>query len=72
MDVYNLTNANTTFNVRTGTGETPIRVGGDPNVAQTRIATFLSPTGVLGPRIIRFNLTYWFGGRSRAVVLKKK
>ncbi len=63
MDVYNLTNANTTFNVRTGTGETPIRVGGDPNVAQTRIATFLSPTGVLGPRIIRFNLTYWFGGR---------
>ena len=48
---------------RTGTGETPIRVAGDPNVAADAIATFLSPTGVLGPRIIRFNLTYWFGGR---------
>ena len=24
-------------------------------------ATFNSPTGALGPRIIRLNLTYWFG-----------
>ncbi len=60
MDVYNLTNANTTFNVRTGTGLTNIRVAGDPTAPQTPITTFLSPTGVLGPRIIRFNFTYWF------------
>jgi carboxypeptidase family protein/TonB-dependent receptor-like protein len=60
MDVYNLTNANTTFNVRNGTGTTNIRVAGDPAAPQTPIQTFLSPTGVLGPRIIRFNFTYWF------------
>ena len=60
MDVYNLTNANTTFDVRTGTGRTNIRVAGDPAAPQTPIQTFLSPTGVLGPRIIRFNITYWF------------
>jgi Carboxypeptidase regulatory-like domain/TonB-dependent Receptor Plug Domain len=60
MDVYNLTNANTTYNVRTGSGRTNVRVAGDPSVAQTPIQTFLSPTGVLGPRIIRFNFTYWF------------
>src|SRR5207344_1565922 len=43
MDVYNLTNANTTYGARTGTGLTNIRVGGDPTVPQTQIATFLSP-----------------------------
>ena len=60
MDVYNLTNANTTFNVRTGTGTTNIRVAGNPAAPQTPIQMFFSPTGVLGPRIIRFNITYWF------------
>jgi|SoiMethySBSTD1v2_1073268.scaffolds.fasta_scaffold11922_4 hypothetical protein len=60
MDVYNLTNANTTYSVRTTTGLTNIRVAGDANAPQTPIQTFLSPTGVLGPRIIRFNFTYWF------------
>ena len=61
MDVYNLTNANTTYEVRTGTGRTNVRYANDPNQPITTIPTFLSPTGVLGPRIIRFNLTYWFG-----------
>jgi hypothetical protein len=60
MDVYNLTNANTTYSVRTGSSRTNIRVAGDPSAPQTPIQTFLSPTGVLGPRIIRFNFTYWF------------
>lgn len=60
MDVYNLANANTVYSVRTSTGQTNIRVAGDPNAPLTRIASFLSPTGVLGPRIIRFNVTYWF------------
>jgi hypothetical protein len=63
MDVYNLTNANTMWGARTGTGLTNIRVGGDPTVPQTQIATFYSPSNVLGPRIIRFNFTFWFGGR---------
>ena len=61
MDVYNVTNANTTYSVRTGTGRTNVRYANDPTQPQTSIATFMSPTGVLGPRIIRFNLTYWFG-----------
>jgi hypothetical protein len=61
MDVYNLTNANTMWQARTGTGLTNIRVGGDPTVPQTQITTFYSPTNVLGPRIIRFNFTFWFG-----------
>ena len=61
MDVYNVTNANTTYSVRTGTGTTNVRYANDPNQPTTPIATFMSPTGVLGPRIIRFNLTYWFG-----------
>lgn len=60
MDVYNLTNANTTYDVRTGSSRTNIRVAGDPAAPQTPIQTYLSPTGVLGPRIIRFNITYWF------------
>jgi len=63
MDVYNLTNANTTYNVRTTTGLSSIRVNGDPTAPVTQIASFNSPTGVLGPRIIRFNIAYWFGSR---------
>lgn len=61
MDTYNLTNANTIYDVRTGTGRTNIRFANDPSQPVTQIATFLSPTGALGPRIIRFNFTYWFG-----------
>jgi hypothetical protein len=61
MDVYNVTNANTVYSVRTGTGRTNIRYANDPSEPVTQIATFLSPTGALGPRIIRFNITYWFG-----------
>jgi hypothetical protein len=62
MDVYNLTNTNTIFGVRTGTGLTNIRYANDPEQPITQIPTFMSPTGALGPRIIRFNVTYWFGG----------
>ncbi|MEZ5315796.1 MAG: carboxypeptidase regulatory-like domain-containing protein [Vicinamibacterales bacterium] len=60
LDVYNLTNANTTYAVRTTSTLTSIRVAGDPNAPVTQIPSFLSPTGVLGPRILRFNVTYWF------------
>jgi hypothetical protein len=60
MDVYNLFNANTTYDVRTGTGRTNVRYANDPTRPTTGIQTYLSPTGVLGPRIIRFNITYWF------------
>jgi hypothetical protein len=64
MDVYNLTNANTVYDVRTGTGRTNVRYANDPAQPVTQIPTFMSPTGALGPRIIRFNATYWFGAGS--------
>jgi hypothetical protein len=61
VDIYNLTNANTVFNVRQNTGLTNVRQAGDPNGQINRIPTFLSPTGILGPRIIRFNVGFSFG-----------
>ena len=64
MDAYNLTNSNTVYSVRTGTGLTNIRYANDPAQPVTQIPTFNSPTGALGPRIIRFNFTYWFGNGS--------
>ncbi len=62
VDAYNLTNANTTFAVRTTTGLSNIRVAGDPAAPLTSIASFLSPTSVLAPRVVRLNVTYKFGG----------
>ena len=61
MDVYNVTNANTIFNVRTDTGVINVRQAGDPNGTANTIPEFLSPTGILGPRIVRFNVRYRFG-----------
>jgi hypothetical protein len=66
MDAYNLTNANTVYQVRTGTGLTNIRYANDATQPVTQIATFNSPTQALGPRILRFNVTYWFGGGTSA------
>ncbi len=59
MDVYNLTNTNAIFNVRMTTGTVNVT---DFATNQTvRISQFNSPIGVLGPRIIRFNVSYRFG-----------
>ena len=63
MDVYNLSNANTVYNVRTGTGQTAIRVNGDLKQPTTQITTFLSPTQFLAPRVVRLNVTYSFNRR---------
>jgi hypothetical protein len=63
VDLYNLTNANTVYGVRTGTGSTLIRVNGDAANPQTSINTWLSPTQILAPRVIRFNVTYNFNRR---------
>jgi len=63
MDIYNLTNANTVYGVRTGTGTTGIRANGDPSAPITQITTFLSPTQFLAPRVLRFNVTYNFNRR---------
>ena len=63
VDVYNLTNANTVFAARTGTGQTAIRVDGNTSNPTTLISTFLSPTQILAPRVVRFNVTYAFNRR---------
>jgi hypothetical protein len=61
LDAYNATNANTVFGVRTNTGLTNVRVDGNPSNPTTPIASFLSPTQLLAPRVIRFNVAWQFG-----------
>lgn len=61
VDFYNATNANTVYGVRTNTGLATIRVDGDPNAPATSISAFMSPTQLLAPRVIRFNISYEFG-----------
>jgi hypothetical protein len=61
LDVYNLTNANTMYDVRRTTGLSSIRPAGDPGAPLRQIPSFLSPTNVLAPRVVRFNITYRFG-----------
>jgi hypothetical protein len=63
VDFYNVTNANTVFNIRTGSNLTPIHVNGDPTTPTTNIATWNSPTQFLAPRVVRFNVSYAFGRR---------
>jgi len=63
VDVYNVTNTNTVYGVRTNTGLANIRAAGDPAAPVTQISAFLSPTQVLAPRVARLNFTYSFGGR---------
>jgi hypothetical protein len=58
MDIYNVTNANTVFAVRTLTGRINVLQGGSGPTSN--IPQYMSPTGVLGPRIIRFNVVYRF------------
>lgn len=60
VDVYNLTNENTVYAVRTNTGITTARYAGDPTGAIVRFPQYKSPTNVLGPRIARFNVSYKF------------
>jgi hypothetical protein len=61
MDIYNLTNNNSVYTVRTTTGT--VSVTDFTTNTPVRIAQYGSPIGVLGPRIIRFNVTFKFGQR---------
>jgi len=63
LDVYNVSNSNTVYGVRTNTGLASIRAAGDFAAPITQITAFLSPTQVLAPRVARFNITYSFGRR---------
>ena len=71
LDFYNITNANTVFGVRRATGLINVREAGDPSGAINQISQFLSPTDVLGPRIIRFNVVYRFGGSNAGATLDR-
>jgi len=53
VDVYNVFNANTAFDVNPFTGQTTTTSG-------RTIATFGVPTGILGPRIVRFGVKLSF------------
>lgn len=71
MDVYNLMNSNTVYSVRTTTGTINVRQAGDPNGALRTISQYMSPQNVLGPRIIRINLVYRFGGSGASANLDR-
>jgi hypothetical protein len=60
MDIYNITNENTVYSVRTNTGLTTVRYAADPTAQQITFPMYKSPTNVLGPRIMRFNVSYKF------------
>ena len=61
LDIYNIANANTVYNVRTGTGL--VKVTDYTSNQTVSIPQFNSPIAVLGPRIIRLGFTYRFGQR---------
>jgi len=60
MDIFNLTNANTAWELRSLTGRLNVREGGDPNGQIINIQQWLSPSQILAPRIIRFSVSYRF------------
>jgi hypothetical protein len=60
LDVYNVSNANTVWQVRTLTPAITVLQDGDLNGQRNTIAQFMSPTQVLGPRIIRFGVAFRF------------
>lgn len=60
VDIFNVTNANTTWEVRTLTGRLNVRRAGDPAGALLNVQQFLSPSQVLGPRILRFGVAWRF------------
>lgn len=60
LDGYNLTNANTTYEVRTLTGRINVREGGLANGALINQQQYLSPTAILPPRIFRVAASFRF------------
>ena len=60
VDFYNIANANTIWDARTGSGTLTFLQGGDPNGARNVLPQFGSPASVLAPRIIRFNVAFRF------------
>jgi Carboxypeptidase regulatory-like domain/TonB-dependent Receptor Plug Domain len=60
LDIFNVMNANTVWEVNQGTGRTNVRPNGDPAATPVNVAVWRLPTGILAPRIIRFGVSYRF------------
>jgi hypothetical protein len=60
IDIFNLTNANTVWEVRTLSGRINVRQNGDPAGALNNVPQFMSPTQILAPRIVRFGVAVRF------------
>ena len=60
LDIYNVTNANTVWEVRTLTPAITVFQDGDINGTRNTIPQYMSPTQVLGPSILRFGAVWRF------------
>ncbi len=60
LDVSNITNANTTWEMRSLTGRLNVRENGDPNGAIINIQQWMSPSQILAPRIARLGVAFRF------------
>jgi len=60
LDAYNLTNANTTWAVRTLTGRINVVDGGVAGGTIINQPQYLSPISILPPRIVRFSAAFRF------------
>jgi hypothetical protein len=60
LDVYNITNANTVYDIRTLTGRISLREGGVPTGTLNNFAQFGTPISFLPPRIFRIGASYRF------------
>ncbi len=60
VDVNNLTNANTVWDVRTLSGTLGFRQNGDPGGTLNTLPQFMSPAQVYAPRNVRFNVAMRF------------
>jgi hypothetical protein len=60
LDVSNLTNSNSIWEMRSLTGRLNVRENGDPNGAIINIQQWMSPSQILAPRIARFGVAFRF------------
>ena len=60
VDFHNITNTNTYWDARTLGNTINLRQNGDPNGTVNTVAQFGSPSQVIGPRNIRFNVAFRF------------
>jgi hypothetical protein len=63
VDFNNLTNNNVAWDARSLSGTINLRQNGDPNGVINTVLQFGSPSSVLGPRNIRFNVAFRFQAR---------